>query len=141
MTSTAAIARLRKLAGVLERTGAARWFAEGLAAYEAGAADGVTLDRALGLTPPPGGDAWWQVEPRNRRDAALREARRQHFGDLGITTAARRIAARAHRLQVAALRAEPEPPQPGDELLVDALASGVPIPRPRRLEDILRSQL
>lgn len=137
MTSTAAIARLRKLAGVLERTRAAPWFAEALRTYELGAADGVTLDHVLGLTPPSGGDGWWEAEPRARRDAALRKVHRQHFGNLCITAAAREIGRRAQRLQLAALRREAEPPQPGDELLVDALASGVPIPRPRQLVNIL----
>ncbi len=140
MSSTTAIARLRTLAGVLERTRAAPWFVEALRTYERGAADGVTLDQVLGLTPPPGGDGWWEAEPRARRDAALRAVHRQHFGDLCITAAAREIGRRAQRLQLAALRREAEPPQPGDALLVDALASGVPIPRPRQLVNILCNQ-
>lgn len=137
MSSTAAIARLRKLAGVLERTRAAPWFAEALRTYEAAAAEGVTLDQVLGLTPPPGGDGWWEAEPRARRDAALRAVHRQHFGDLCITVAAREIGRRAQRLHQAKLHDEAEPPQPCDALLVDALASGVPIPRTRQLVNIL----
>lgn len=49
----------------------------------------------------------------------------------------RSIRHRAQRLQLAALRREAKPPQPGDALLVDALASGVPIPRPRQRVNIL----
>ncbi len=137
-SSTAAIARLRRLARALDRVPAAAWFAEAVRAYEAGAANGLTLDHALGLTSPPGGAGWWEVERRARRDAALRAAHREQFSGLALTAAAREIARRAHRLQLAALRHEPEPPQPADVHLVDALASGAPIPGPRQLANVLR---
>ncbi len=117
---------------------AAAWFVEAVRIYEAGAADGLTLDRALGLTPSPGKDGWWKAEPRARRDAALRAAHRKQFSGLALTAAAREIARRAHRLQLAALRHEPEPPQPADVHLMDALASGAPIPGPRQLANVLR---
>ena len=137
MTSLDAMARLRRLAGVLERTGAAPWFVEAVARYEAEAAEGTTLDRALGLVPSPGGLPWWKAEAHRRRDETIRQLHQRHFADLGVTEAARRIASRARRLQaIAGQRSGQE--VPGDELLTAAMCTGLPFPDAKRVEGILR---
>ena len=139
MDSAQSIARLRSLAAALQRIPAAAWFAEALACYEIGAQDGLTLDRALGLVPPPGGEPWWDAERRTRRDAAIRALREQHFADLGVTRAAQQIATRGKRLQATAWQREQRQAAAGDELLIAALATGAPFPGARRIRDIIRS--
>lgn len=138
--STTAIAHLRGLAAALSRIPAAAWFAEAFARYEAEAEEGLTLDRALGLVPPLGGEPWWDAERRTRRDMAIRALREQHFADLGVTRAAQQIATRGKRLQATAWQRETRQPAAGDELLIKALATGAPFPGARRIEDILRSE-
>jgi len=139
VSSTTAIARLRRLAAALARTPDAAWFAEAFARYEAEAQDGMTLDRALGLVPPPGGEPWWDAERRTRRDAAIRTVREQCFADLGLTRAAQQIATRGRRLQATRWDREGRLPAPGDDLLIAALATGAPFPGARRIRDIIRS--
>ena len=99
----------------------------------------MTLDRALGLVPPPGGEPWWEAERRTRRDAAIRALREQHFADLGVTQAAQQIASRGRRLQATRWDREGRIAAPGDELLIAALASGAPFPGARRIRDIISS--
>lgn len=140
MTSAQHIAHLRGLAAALSRIPVAAWFAEAFARYEAGAEDGMTLDRALGLVPPPGGEPWWEAERRTRRDTAIRALREQHFADLGVTKAAQQIASRGRRLAATRWDRDGRVPAAGDELLIQALATGAPFPGPRRIEDILRSE-
>ena len=133
------MARLRGVAAALARIPAAAWFAEAFAFYEARAEDGMTLDRALGLVPPPGGEPWWDAERRTRRDAAIRALREQCFADLGVTRAAQQIATRGRRLQATRWDREGRVPAEGDELLIQALATGAPFPGARRIRDIIRS--
>jgi hypothetical protein len=136
--STYPIVHLRSLAAVLARDPTTAWFAEAVARYEVGAEDGLTLDRALGLVPPPGGEPWWECERRTRRDAAIRALREHCFADLGVTMAARQIAARGRRLAATRWDREGRVPAAGDELLIQALASGAPFPGARRIRDIIR---
>jgi hypothetical protein len=77
------IAWLRRLVARLLESGdeAASWLASGAAIYEAGAGEGVTLCRALGLTPGPGQEGWWTTEARARRDDLLREMARRFYPD------------------------------------------------------------
>jgi hypothetical protein len=75
------IARLRQLVArlVALEDEAASWLANGAAIYEAGAGEGVTLCRALGLAPGPGYEGWWTSEARARRGDLLREMARRFF--------------------------------------------------------------
>lgn len=139
MSNTDAIARLRSLATALARIPAAAWFAEAVARYEIEAEGGMSLDRALGLAAPAGGEPWWEAERRTRRDAAIRALREQHFADLGVTKAAQQIATRGKRLQATAWQREQRQAAAGDELLIAALATGAPFPGARRIRDIIRS--
>ncbi len=141
MDSAQSMARLRGLAAALQRIPAAAWFAEALACYEAGAEDGLTLDRALGLVPPRGGVSWWEAERRTRRDALIRAVREQHFADLGVTKAAQQIATRGRRLRAIDRNREGRVPAAGDELLIQALNTGAPFPKARRIEDIIRNEI
>lgn len=137
--STASIAHLRSLAAALAHIPHAAWFVKAVARYEAEAEDGMTLDRALGLVPPPGGEPWWDAERRTRRDAAIRALREQHFADLGVTQAAKQIATRGKRLQATAWQREQRQAAAGDEFLIAALATGAPFPGARRIRDIITS--
>jgi len=65
-------ARLRRLADHARACGDDD-FAEGFELYLAKAPAGLSLDRALGLTVERGGERWWSVEHRQRRDEAIRE--------------------------------------------------------------------
>src|ERR1700746_323895 len=62
------IALLRRLAVRLAAEGDSDGvqFAAAVRMYEAGAADGLLLDAAFGLIPPPGGRSWWKIEQRER---------------------------------------------------------------------------
>ena len=70
----------------------ASWLAVGIRRYRDGALIGETLERALGLAPPPGGRSWWWREAFTRRDAAVRAIDREFFSDLGISASAAEIA-------------------------------------------------
>ena len=70
----------------------ASWLAVGIRRYRDGALIGETLERALGLAPPPGGRTWWWREAFARRDAAVRAVDREFFSDLGISASAAEIA-------------------------------------------------
>jgi hypothetical protein len=123
------ITRLRQAKAALEREGSAEaaWLAGVIEEYEAKAADGVTLDRAAQLIPRAGRRAWWAVEARRARDAALRKAWTEHFGSLGIGEAAREIA----RLCRRPIRGHSHP-------LADAVKTGAPLPSSgRRVRAIL----
>jgi hypothetical protein len=78
-----ALGRLRRLADRLleHEDGDAGWFKAALMVYEAGAGDGVTLDRAFGLAPTPGHEGWWTSEARTRRDALLCEIAARFYAD------------------------------------------------------------
>jgi hypothetical protein len=69
------IDRLRQLASRLAEIDDpdAAWISGSLAVYEAGASEGVTLCRALGIAPAPGQEGWWTREGRIRRDTLLCE--------------------------------------------------------------------
>jgi hypothetical protein len=64
------IFRLRRLAVRLAAEGDddSIWFASAVRVYEAGAAEGLSFDAALGLVPSPGKRVWWNIERRARRD-------------------------------------------------------------------------
>jgi len=99
--SDAAIALLRRLAAVAARHAApddAARFGVALARYEAGAAQGLTFDAALGLTPRQSKRGWWTVEARQRRDLKIRALRLLRFAELTDAAAAVAIVrlARAH---------------------------------------------
>lgn len=135
------MALLRGLAAALRHIPGMAWFPEALARYEAGAEDGLTLDRAFGLVPPRGGNSWWEAERRTRRDVLIRAARKQYFADLGVTKAAEQIALRGRRLRAIARNREGRVLVAGDELLMQALDTGVPFPKARRIEDIIRNEV
>lgn len=139
MDCAQSMAFLRSLAAALKRVPSAARFVEALALYEDGAEDGLTLDRALGLVPPRGGETWWSAERRMRRDAAIRAFRDQQFADLGVTKAAEQIARRGRRLQATRWDREGRVPAAGDDLLIQALATGVPFPGEKRIRDIIKS--
>ncbi len=130
-----AIADLRHVAARLERSAdpALRRHAAALRAYEAEAAAGMTLDRALGVSQTSGGGAWWSQEARAARDSVILELRKVHFADCAVAAAAAGIAQLAERRRIAK-----SPPVTARETLVDAaLRTGVAFPRGRRLRTIL----
>ena len=97
----APIALLRRIAAVAAAHAApadAARFVEALRRYEAGAAQGLSFDGALGLTPRQSKRGWWTVEARQRRDVKIRALRVLRFA--GLTEAAAAVAivrvARAH---------------------------------------------
>jgi len=141
----AAIGRLRRTAEVLRREGScdALLVVEGLERYFEGAARGVTLELTLGLSPAPGQTPWWEAEALAARNRAIRELRARHFGDLGITSAARAISQAARRLQSASQREHGRPAGAVDDrkrLIDEALGTGLPFPGERQLLNILRSE-
>jgi hypothetical protein len=88
-------------------------FAGSLAAYEAGAAEGVTLDACLDLVPPAGGVGWWTVERRQRRAALILELDRLMFPSLPRPSRyarARAIATRLRRFGSSASAKQAGPP-------------------------------
>lgn len=125
-----AMTDLREVAAVLERIPdpppAVRRVLDRLRCYEHGAANGLTLEQALALAPGRGGEAWWTLEERQRRDAELVAMAREFFPDIGIEEQARRIAAEALRYQTTGWRLERD--RPSDTL---------PDPKRRRLHRAL----
>jgi hypothetical protein len=97
------IARLRQAKAALEREGSAEaaWLVGVIEEYETKAPNGVTLDRAAGLVPKPGGRPWWRVEERAQREAAVKRVAEEYFSDLSAAAAADEIARAARRLRVA----------------------------------------
>lgn len=76
MSALDQIARLRRIAeqcrgGQLGADFAT--LAQAIDHYLAAARDGVTLDRAIGVVAEQGRAAWWTEEPRQERNAALRQ--------------------------------------------------------------------
>lgn len=128
--------RLRFVIQILRREGSAEAVrvAKDLERYLAGAADGLTLDLALGVSPEPGASPWYEIEARARRDAALRALREHHFADLSIRASARAIREFALRH-----RGDASSTDSRKRLLAEALEPGLPIPRGRQLENILRN--
>jgi len=116
------------------------WFCRAVRTYEADASAGMDLDRAFGLTPAPGQESWWTIEARHARDQRIRQLRRDYFGDLGVTEAARAIARLADKRRRVVGRNERE--GTGPEALIDAVIdAGAAFPGPRHLENILRNEL
>ena len=136
---------LRALVAALERgevTGlgtAARPLAEGLHRYLAEARNGLSLDEALGLKPLPGQPAWFTVEKRQRRDAALREIAEKHFAHISLSNAAEQIA-RLGRRVLASSRGQMTVAPEDDlrRLLHDAIEAGAQWPGPRQIFNVLR---
>ncbi|MFI5020751.1 MAG: hypothetical protein ACHQRJ_03720 [Alphaproteobacteria bacterium] len=112
--------------------------------YIAGAAAGMTLDRALGLAPAGGQRPWWCYERYQRRDDALRELGRKFSSCLKHSVVAAAIEQLDRRYQrSAAGRAGPErrPDEAGSgemELIARARATGLKFPGRRQLIRILR---
>ncbi len=135
---TASIDRLRRLVAALAAgdppdAGDAAWFAAAIARYLDEAPAGYSMDDALDLTPPAGQAAWWRVEARERRNAAIRELHRTSFSGFGIPRAASEIARLFHCAQrggrLQDLRAS--------ELVAKVLSAGAAIPGPKRIQSIL----
>lgn len=137
--------RLRHIVMVLREEGSAESIeaARKIEDYLAGAAEGLTLDLALGCSPAPGQTPWWEAEARERRNAKLRKLRETHFGNLGLTAAARAIEQEARRYQATARqrgRREDAESDPRKRLLSEALETGLSMPKARQLIEILRSE-
>jgi hypothetical protein len=141
---TEPMVRLRRIVAAAERGEPvlpvdAAWFARCFGEYEAD--DGAKLDQVLGLVPAPGCECWRTVERRRRRDGALRELRSTFFQDLDIAPAAREIEKLARRHRATPWSAERDkatgPAASARRLLSVALGTGLPMPRDRRLRDIL----
>jgi hypothetical protein len=100
------IIRLRRLAIRLATEGDADgiWFASALAVYEAGAADGLSLDAALRLVPSPGCRSWWSAEQRDRRDILIREIRDRFFPGLPNSHTASQIDEKLRRYETTSWR-------------------------------------
>jgi hypothetical protein len=137
------IEKLRELRDVARRgepipADLAQWFDTAIALYEAEAAVGMTMDRALGLVPKRGAKPWWVGEARERRDEAIRQLRGGYYSDLEIAEGAREIARQLRR-----------PRRPGDlprfderEVLITvALQNGLGTLSARRIEEILRDEI
>ncbi len=78
-TALTSIRKLRRLAAALEAGDAdSKWLASRLRQYLDGAERGLTIEMAVGLSPPPGQAAWWTLEAVQVRDAALQELA-EHF--------------------------------------------------------------
>jgi hypothetical protein len=117
---------LRRLADRLleDEDGDAGWFKAALMVYEAGAGDGVTLDRAFGVAPTPGHEGWWTSEARTRRDALLCEiAARFYAGEPSERRQAEKIAQRLARFHSGARLLRPGKIE---ELLHYVVAIGLP---------------
>ena len=98
--------RLRHAVALLRQAGDADALATAadIDRYLAGAASGLTLDIALGVSPASGQTPWWEAERRETRDRAIRELREHHFSDLKIGAAARAIAQEASCFQASTWR-------------------------------------
>ena len=131
----AAVRRLRAAADHLERSGNRELveIAAAVRRYEREAPLGLSLDDALGLSARGGAGPWWQQERRARRDAMLRDLHRAYFADLGLEQAAAEIAALASVRQSATTPARDE----RDRLVDEALRTGIKIPAPQRLVEVL----
>src|SRR5579872_426769 len=147
MTTADAMAHLRRIAEALAggKTAAATdttWFLDALRRYQAGGPSGLSFDRALGLVPEGGQESWWTVEARRKRDDLIRALREQHFPDIGVTRAAHRIAKLAADYQAAIWRsggARRPDSDPRKRLVASALETGLPFPKARHVENILRT--
>jgi hypothetical protein len=130
------IDRLRQLASRLAEIDDrdAAWISGSLAVYEAGASEGVTLCRALGIAPAPGQEGWWTVEARAQRDAILCEmARRFYTGESSETQQAIKMARRIGRFTAGARQW-----QPGTiEELCHYITKGGPVPSVRTIQRAL----
>jgi len=93
-TDASAIAVLRRITAVVEthaQPADAVLFVNAVRRFEAGAADGVTLDAALGLAARQSQRGWWTIEARQRRDLMLRALRVTHFPTMNVKAAARAL--------------------------------------------------
>jgi hypothetical protein len=95
----------------------------------------VTLERAVGLVPMPGNEAWWTIEARERRDRAIRTIAANYCADLGIARAARQIAKDGADYQASTWRHDRNRvdmasaiTEPKKRLLAEALSTGLPFP-------------
>jgi hypothetical protein len=141
-----AIARLRELRAALDAgrpvsADVVAWFTAAIAEYDAGAPEGLTLDKALGLVPAPGNDSWWTAEARKRRNRALRTLRQRHYAEIEPSEAAIEIGKLERRYRGVVWR-EPENLQVDERrlLLREALETGVKFPGKRQLAEILGNE-
>lgn len=149
MTSTPLdrIAQLARIAEALERgeapSGAdAAWLSDGLRCYLQDAAAGVSLEDALGISPTaPGEEHWTTTQRRNRRNTVIRAIRaRPLFSDMGLSSAAKEIAALGCRYRHAGRAKQlvaKEIDTATEELLREALCTGLPFPGARQIQSIL----
>lgn len=145
------IARLRRIVAALDgaelpSVNDRAWLVAAVRRYETEAPNGWTLDRALGLAPmTPGQETWWTREAREKRDRAIRTIATNFCADLRITRAARQIAKDGAAYQASTWRhdrsrAHLALTDPKKRLLAEALSTGLPFPKARRIEDILRNE-
>ena len=91
-----AVAKLRAFAVDPSDTHVAAWVATRIAEYLEHAAEGRTLDEALGLKPGRGEASWWRLEAMKARDAAIKRFA-QPFADEPVAEQARRVLVAADR--------------------------------------------
>lgn len=112
----------------------ARWFCAAVSRCDG---ERGALEDALGL---PAG--WSRRLALQARNDCIRRIRAAHFADLSLYAAAKAIATAGARYQASAWRRIQTggAPRPGDALgalFAEALATGEPWPRERRIRDIL----
>lgn len=147
-SGTDPIARLRRLQAAGQsgsRPSAAdmAWLAAALEKYLAEAPLGLTMDAALDLVPTAGCNAWWRIEAREARNAAIVELHRNCFADLQIPKAAKEIARLVHKAQKPSRKLTQSPTVPesrADRLIAAALCTGLPFPGQRQIANILGNQ-
>lgn len=142
------VAQLARIADAMERgevpaADDGQWIASALRCYLADAALGVSMEDAMGLSPSaPGEEHWTTTHRRQRRNAAIRKIRSQPlFADLKISEAAREIAALGCRFRHAGRATKKPAPMAIDleteDLLTEALITGLPFPGQRQIQSIL----
>ena len=143
------VIQLARIAEALERGEApavadGQWIAAALRGYLADAALGVSMEDAMGITAQTGQCAWWRVEARNKRNAALVELHRHLFADMEIPKAANELARLFHRVRNPTRKAahgpatDASPLDARTETLINAaMYSGAPFPAPKQIANIL----
>ncbi len=114
----------------------AKRFMAAIVRYIAGAASGLTLDRALGLAPLAGRRSWWTERKYQDRDAIIQELRERYFAALSTDRAATAMVKEVLRLE----RSHARRGKAGDgkgELIARALDTGMRFPKRRQLRNIL----
>lgn len=137
--------RMRRFAEGVETAGDREWLERRIAIYLAGAADGLRMEDAFDLSVPRGGEPWWKIEARDRRDRTLRALARRFYAGQSVAGQAAAIAVLIRRYESTAwLRDRHACEMPGHyagtpkALLFHAFHAGVPVPSGlRQLRTIL----